>query len=140
MEGLNFRWATAADTEKFTLWAIKNRQIPVDDIKRAMKENNPTSTVLVVTLHDEPILFVPLYLVARIAFLGFNPESSAEQRLAAMEMMLLAVKAFAATWSISEINTLTKSGYPVAQWAESHGFKAENRELFELVIGSENRN
>lgn len=139
MDGLNFRWATAEDSEKFALWAVKNKQIPIEDIKRAMKENNPTATVLVVTLNDEPVLFVPLYLTARIAFLGFRPESTAEDRLAAMEMMLLAIKAFAATWSIAEINTLTKSGYPVAQWASAHDFSVEDRELFELRLYEEKK-
>lgn len=137
MEGLNFRWATAEDSADFARWAVQNKDIPIKDIKACKKEKNPTATVLVITLHEKPILFVPLYLVARIAFLGFNPESSAKERLAAMEMMLVAIKAFAANWGITEINTLTKSTYDVAKWASRHGFKPEDRELFALSITDE---
>jgi len=99
-----------------------------------MKENNPTSTVLVIEKDGEPVLYVPMYCTMRIAFLGFNPEAAASLRLEAMELMLKAVKLFAATYGVNEITTLTKSAYNVAQWAQAHGFTPEDRELYTAQV------
>lgn len=130
MEDIQFRFATPADAGAFATWAARNPQIPAKDVEAGMKENNPTATVLVIELHGEPILYVPIYCAVRIAYLGFNPDSTPAERLAAMDAMLPAIKAFAANFGITEINTLTKSNYPVAKWARKHGFSADDRELY----------
>lgn len=130
---MNFRFANAEDAAPFAKWAAENPDIPTKDIAAALKENNPTATVLIVE-DDEgrTILYVPIYCTVRIAYLGFNPAADARERISAMNKMLEAIKAFAANFGINQVDTLTKTGYPVAQWAEKHGFNPEDRELFEL--------
>ncbi len=127
---MTFRFATPADAPAFAEWAAKNPEIPQKDLEASMKKNNPTATVLVVEENGVPLLFIPVYLTMRIAYLGFNPENTREQNLAALEAMLPIVQAFARIWHINEVDTLTKSDIPVAQWAAAHGFEAEDRELY----------
>lgn len=129
---MTFRFANPEDAEPFAAWATDHPDIPARDIKAAMKENNPTATILVIEDEGTPILYVPLYCSVRIAYLGFNPIADQRLRIAAMNTMRTAIMAFAANFGINQVDTLTKSGYAVAQWAEKHGFKAEDRQLFEL--------
>jgi hypothetical protein len=132
---MTFRFATPDDAPAFAAWAAQNPQIASKDLQAGMKENNPTATVLVVEEDGAdgkkvPRLFLPVYLTMRIAYLGFNPDNTREQNLAALEAMLPALKGFAAIWHINEVDTLTKSNIPVAQWAAAHGFEVEDRELY----------
>ena len=131
---MTFRFAEARDAEPFSKWASENRLIDRGDIKAATKEENPTTTYLVIERDGVPVLFMPVYLVMRIGYLGFNPDACSETRQLAMEQMLLAVKSFAALYQISTIDVLTKSAYPVAEWARQHGFNPDPRELFKLNL------
>jgi|SRR5215471_3929441 len=135
MGNMTFRFATPEDAPAFARWAATNPQIPEKDLKAGMKENNPTATVLVVEEEGVPRLYIPVYLTMRIAFLGFNPQNTREQNLAALETMLPCLKGFAAIWHINEIDTLTKSNIPVAMWAAAHGFTVEDRELYTVKSG-----
>jgi hypothetical protein len=131
---MTFRFATADDAESFARWAAGNRLIDRGDIKAATKEENPTTTYFVIESDGVPVLFVPSYLVQRIGYLGFNPEADKETREAAMELMLRVLKAFAIEHQIATIDVLTKSAYPVAEWARAHGFNPDARELFKLEL------
>lgn len=128
------RFAEARDTESFAKWAVENRQIDRQDIMAATKEQNPTTTYLVIEKEGVPVMFMPVYMALRIGYLGFNPEAGREQRQAAMEMMLRAVVAFAHLYQLGTVDVLTKSAYPVAKWAEAHGFNPDPRELFKLTL------
>lgn len=130
---MKFRFAEQKDAERFAQWTAENRRIDRADVKAATKEQNPTTTFLVI--EDDagvPVMFMPVYLVLRIGYLGFNPEISGVPRRDALELMLKAVQAFAFEHRISTIDVLTKSGLPVAEWARNHGFKSDPRELFTL--------
>jgi hypothetical protein len=129
-----FRFAEAGDAESFTRWVADNPQIDRGDTLAATKEQNPTTTYLVVEHEGKPVMFLPAYLVMRIGYLGFDPETDAETRKGAMEFMLQALKALAETFHVSTIDVLTKSGYPVAEWARAHGFDPDPRELFRLNL------
>jgi hypothetical protein len=133
-EGLVLRFAEARDTESFVKWAAENRLIDRGDIMAATKEQNPTTTYLVIEKEGVPVMFMPVYMALRIGYLGFNPEAGREQREAAMEMMLRAVIAFAQLYEIGTVDVLTKSKYPVAHWAQAHGFNPDARELFKLEL------
>jgi len=129
---MTFRFANPEDAAPFARWAAENPDIPQRDIEASMKENNPTATFLVIEDEGKVILAVPLFAVVRIACLLFNPEADERQKIAAMGKMREAIMAFAASFGINSVDTLSKSGYAVARWAVKHGFEQENRELFEL--------
>jgi hypothetical protein len=135
---MSHRFAMPEDAPAFARWAAENPQIPVKDLNAGRKENNPTATVLVIEEDVDgvkvPRLFLPVYFTMRIAYCGFNPENTREQSLDALENMLPFLKDFAQFWKINEIDTLTKSDIPIAQWAAAHDFKAEERELYTLKV------
>jgi hypothetical protein len=139
MPEMKFRFAEENDNERFARWAVENRLIDRRDIKAATKEENPTTTYFVIESDGVPVLFVPSYLVQRIGYLGFNPDADKATREAAMEMMLQVLKAFAAEHQIGCIDVLTKSAYPVAEWARAHDFNPDPRELFTLKVPPEGR-
>lgn len=132
---INFRFAVPEDAPAFADWAAKNPDIPVKDVKAALTENNPTCKVLIIESGGTPVLYVPVYCALRIAYLGFNPEITNEKlRVGAMNAMLLYLRAFAKEFGVNEIDCLTKEGYPVARWAEKHGFEPENRQLYTAKV------
>jgi hypothetical protein len=131
---MSFRFATQDDAPAFAEWAAKNPQIDPKDLVAGTKEQNPTTTYLVIEEDGIPRLFIPVFLTMRIAYLAFNPENTRDQNLAALEMMLPFVKGLAGTFHINEIDVLTKSTIPIAQWAQVHNFKADDRELFSLSL------
>jgi hypothetical protein len=134
IDGWTFRFAEPKDAESFSAWVARNPQIDPADIEAASQKNNPTVTYLVIEHQGEPVMFMPVYLTMRIGYLGFNPAADKERREGAMEIMLQAVKAFALAYRIGSIDTLTRSGIPVAEWARAHGFNQDPRELFTLQI------
>lgn len=139
--GFTFRFGKPEDAGRFAAWASDNPSISRRDIEAGMKENNPTSTVLVIEEDGEPLFFVPAYQVLRIAYLCFNPRIKRRKRMQALEAMLNALKGFAVFNDIREIDTLTKKEIPVAKWAQSHGFIPDDRELFTVkAIESERIN
>ncbi len=131
------RLAGADDSERFAKWIGGSTQIPVEDVKASLKENNPTSVVLVIEKHGEVVLFAPLYAVARLAFIGFNPEAAGRERLKALDALKKASQAFWGMHGVNEIETLTMEDYPVAQWALKHGFTLERRQVVKLVTPSQ---
>jgi len=133
MDEYTVRLAGAEDSEPFARWIAESTQIPVEDVKASFKENNPTSITLVIEKDGEVILFAPLYAVARLAFIGFNPEKAGRERLRAMDALKKASQAFWRMHGINEIETLTMEGYPVAQWALHHGFTVEPRQILKLT-------
>lgn len=133
---MNIRFAKPEDAQAFSNWAARNPQISRDDILAASKAENPTTTFLVVEEDGEPVFFVPVFLTMRIGYLGFKPGSSKDTREAAMEKMLEFIRALAGLYSINTVDTLTRSGIPVAEWARAHGFHADPRELFQLRVNN----
>lgn len=135
MSGWNFRLAQPSDAEAFSKWVAENPQIDPKDIEAAKKSNNPTVLYFVVENPEgEAVLFAPLYLSYTLAHLAFNPESRASEKMKAMQVILDGTVAWAAQFGLREINTLTKKGYGVAEWALAHGFEADPRELFKFDI------
>lgn len=135
---MSFRFAQPEDAPAFAAWAANNPQIAVKDLEAGMAENNSTATVLVIEEDVDgvkvPRLFMPVYFTMRIAYLGFNPENGREHNLSALETMLPELEKFARFWKINEIDVLTKSEIPIAQWASAHDFKPEDRELYTLKL------
>jgi hypothetical protein len=128
---MTFRFTEPKDAEELAQWAAENPQIDREDIRRATKKENPTTTFLVVEQDGEVVLAMPVYLMMRIGYLLFNPRAGQDAREAAMEHMLKAVQAFAMAYQVN-LDVLTKSGIPVAEWARGHGFDPDPRELFTL--------
>ena len=116
------RLAGADDSERFAKWIGGSTQIPVEDVKASLKE---------------VVLFAPLYAVARLAFIGFNPEAAGRERLKALDALKKASQAFWGMHGVNEIETLTMEDYPVAQWALKHGFTLERRQVVKLVTPSQ---
>lgn len=131
---INFRFATAEDAPAFARWVAENQQIDAKDKLAATKEANATTTFLVLEIDGIPRLFIPMYMVLRIGYLGFNPENTGDQNKEAMEAILPYLKEFARIWKVNEIDTLTRESLPVAQWAAAHGFAVEPRQLFTLRV------
>lgn len=125
MKNINLRFANSEDAVPFAEWAANNEDIPRKDIESAMAA--PGLATLVVEIDGTPILYVPLYAVLNIAYLGFNPAARRTQRLVAMDAMLKALEEFARQNKISEVQTLSKEEYPIAKWAIKHGFKVDSR-------------
>lgn len=130
---MNFRFAEPKDSAELARWAATNPQIDRGDLEAATKAQNPTTTFLVIEDEGEVILAMPVYLVMRIGYLLFNPAADRSRREAAMETMLRAVQAFAMAYQVN-LDVLTKSGIPVAEWARAHQFTADPRELFTLKL------
>lgn len=134
-----FRFATATDAQQFAEWATGNPDIPRSDIESGTREQSPTATYLIVEEDGKVILCVPAFAVLRIAYLLFNPDADAKQRVGAMNKMRECLKGFAAMFGINRIETLSREGYAVAEWAEKHGFEIEDRQLFTLTVGLEKK-
>lgn len=128
---MTFRFAEPKDAAEFARWAVGNPQIDPKDLQAATKEQNPTTTFLVIEDDGQVVLAMPVYLVMRIGYLLFNPAARKDQREAGMEKMLAAVQAFAMAYAVN-VDVLTKSGIPVAEWARAHGFSPDAREVFTL--------
>jgi hypothetical protein len=140
MSEWSFRFAEKHDAQPFADWALNNHDIPHKDIQAGTREQNPTVQYFVIENDGKVVLCVPAFCVLRIAYLLFNPDTSERERIKAMGMMREALKAFAENFGINSIETLSKEGYAVAQWAKKHEFKVEDRQLFGLTVGLENKN
>ena len=131
---LTFRLAEERDAEPFSNWIADSTQIPVEDVQASLKENNPTSVTIVIEDQEgKVILFAPTYAVAMLGFLGINPDSTPLQRGRALRALKGALQAFWKTYGVTEINTLTREDYPIAQWALANGFDVEPRTLVRLI-------
>lgn len=129
-----FRFVEEGDADVFPAWVADNPQISRKDALECDKRRNPSNTFLIIERDGVPILFMPVYMVLRIGYLGFNPAAGSEERQQALEHMLRAVEAFALIYKIGTIDVLTKTGIPVAEWARAHGFEQDPRELFKLEL------
>ena len=134
-ESYTFRLAVPDDATAFAAWAAENPQIDPKDLEAGLKRTNPTVvTFAVCDAGGKVILFAPVYAVMNLAFIGFNPEARASEKVRALETLLNGAAAFAVQFGVREINTLTKTGYGVAKWAAANGFVADDRELFRYDI------
>ena len=130
-----FRLAKPEDAEAFSKWAAENDQIDQKDLLAGTKAANPT--VLTFAVEDgegKVVAFAPFYLNAALAHLGFNPEARASEKMTALQMMLDGAAAFFVQFGVREILTLSKSEYGVAQWALTHGFESESRQLLKFDL------
>lgn len=132
--GLTFRFAQPSDAESFIKWATENPKIPKKDILASMKANNPTSVVLVIEKNGEPVLFAPIYCQINLAYLGFNPECEAKDRLKALSALQWVIAGFAFEHGVHEVTVQTSKDYPVGKWALKHGFKEESRQTFTMRV------
>ena len=129
-----FRLAEPKDAENFSRWAAQNAQIDSDDLLAGMKSNNPTVVFFVAEKDGDAVSFVPVFLTAMIAHLGFNPEASASERLKALDVLKDGLSAFYVQFGLRKIQTLTKPEYRLGEWAEAHGFERDPRELYTLDL------
>lgn len=133
LDHLTVRIANENDAEPFSKWIAESTNIPVEDVKASLKENNPTSITLVIECDGKVLMFFPTYAVALLGFLGFNPEADPRERLKAMEAAKRAAQAFWGMHGVTTIATLSREDYPVAKWALNHGFGLEPRQVLVLT-------
>lgn len=134
MKSLTFRLADQRDVEPLSQWVGESTQIPIRDVQASLKENSPTSVMMVIEDEEgKTILAAPTYAVAMLGFIIFNPEASGRERIHGLEALKGAAQAFWASYGVTEINTLTHEHYQVAQWAQKHGFELEPRKVLRLV-------
>jgi hypothetical protein len=130
------RLAEPSDAASFAEWVaagIGAGLIDPNDV--ADTQINPTTLYFVATKNGEPVAFAPCYLVTMLAHMGFDPQSAPRDRLRAMQVLIDAVSAFVRErLNVREIQTLTKSEYPIGAWSLKHGFKKDHRELFRFEI------
>lgn len=135
MSEWKFRLAEPTDAAAFSEWAGRNPLIDPKDLEASRTEKNPTVVFFAVEDdHGKVIAFAPIYCMMMLAHLGFNPDSSGEERKKAMQMLLDGAIAFAVQFGIREIGTLSKEEYPVARWGMKHGFDLEPRQFFKFDI------
>jgi len=135
MSDFAFRLATPADAESFAKWAAENQQIDKKDLLNSTKEKQPTAVHFVVEDGDgKVILFAPLFAQMALAFIGFNPDTRASEKVRALDTLMDGAMAFAVQFGVRHITTLTKPEYAVAQWALKHDFDAEDRNQLTLDI------
>jgi len=127
-ESWNFRLAEPRDAEAFAKWSLENRQIDPKDRIAATKAKNPTCLYFAVEKDGVVVAFAPIYAQMILAFLCFNPETTADDRKHALQMLMDGVSAVAVQLGIHEITTLSKERYPVARWALGHGFDLDPRQ------------
>jgi hypothetical protein len=130
----NFRLAEPRDAEAFAKWVTENPQIDPKDVESARKVNSPTVLTFVAEKDGVPIAFAPLHLVALLDHLAFSSDARASEKMQAMDVLKDGVSAFMVQFGIREIHTLSREGYPVAQWALKHGFDLEPRQLLRLDL------
>lgn len=133
----NFRLAESKDAESFAKWAAENVKIDPKDLISGMKKTNPTVLFFVAEKDGVPVAFAPVYLTAMLAHLGINPEAVPADIGQALEVLTDGVMGFMVQFGVREIQTLTKPAYGLAQWAEAHGFKADERILYKLDINKQ---
>ena len=125
-----FRLAGPEDAEAFVRWSTSNPQVDPKDIVSATKAKNPTVLVFAVEKDGVVQAFAPLHVQMSLDYLGFNPDADGKDKLRAMNMLNDGVAAFAVQYGIREITVVSKTEYPVAQWAMKHDFELEPRQLF----------
>lgn len=131
---VSFRFAEARDSAEFSKWALENDKIPRKDILATLKDNNPTTVTFVIENEGVPVLFAPVYCLMNLAYLGFNPEAAAKDRLQALEALQAVLSSFAIKHGVHEITVQTSKDYPVAQWALKHEFNEEPRTTFKYRV------
>ena len=132
-----FRLAMPEDAEAFSKWVTDNPLIDPQDVQDGLNKNNPTTLTFVACLDGKPVLFAPLFLVARLAHLGFEPLCSGKERMRALEVIKDGIMAFMVQYGIREIETLSKPEYGVAKWAMRHDFEQDTRSVFRLNLNRE---
>src|SRR5579863_3692440 len=132
-----FRLAEPSDAEAFSHWSAENPQIDRKDLLLGMKANNPTVLTFVAEKDGITVAFVPVFLSAMIAHLGFDPKARASEKMKALSVLKDGLMAFFVQFGIRELNTLSKSDYGIAKWAIANGFETDGRELFRLDLTRE---
>lgn len=134
MSEWNFRLAEPTDAPAFAKWVAENEHIDDADKLAATRAQNPTVVWFVAEKNGVSVAFAPVYLQATVPHLGFNPETPAEDRKAAMRVLIDGVSGFMVQYGIREITTLSKERYPIARWATQNGFDQEARQVFKLDL------
>lgn len=137
MSGWNFRLAEPADAPAFSKWVAENEHIDDADKLAATHDQNPTVLWFVAEKDGKPVGFAPVYLQGKVPHLGFDPESSADDRKAAMTVLMDGVSAFMVQYGVREIMTLSKERYPIARWALQNGFDQDTRQVFTLDLNKQ---
>jgi hypothetical protein len=138
MSEWTFRLAEEKDAPMVAEWVkagLANGLIDPNDVQAGLKKNNPTVLGFIAERDGKPIVFCPAYCQLAVAHLAFLPDSRAAEKMSALRTMLDGLMAFSVSMGLREIVTLTKSGYPIAEFARKRlGFVADPRELFKLDI------
>ena len=129
-----YRTAEVSDAEVYTKWVKFNPLIASSDVQRAIGGGNPLCTTFVACLDGKPVAFAPVYPTWHLAHLAFSPESQADERKQAMKGLLEFASHLAVQQGIGEINTLTRSSYPMSTIAVRLGFERDDRELFRITL------
>jgi hypothetical protein len=130
-----FRMCGPEDAAKAAKWGAENTNIDQKDLLAGMKANNPTVLWFAVDNENgEPVAYAPVFLVARLAHLCFNPEARASEKLQGLNALQDGVSALMVQYGIRQIDVLSKPEYGVAKWAVAHDFVQEDRQLFTLDL------
>lgn len=129
---ITVRLAQPEDAELFAEWIANSTNIPVQDVKDSLKESNPTSVTLVMEQDGKVLLFFPTYAIGLLGFIGFNPDTTPLERARGLDAAKGALQGFWKTYGVTEVATLTKEEYPIAQWALRHGFELDSRQIVKL--------
>lgn len=129
-----FRLAVPSDAESFAKWASENPQVDAEDLLAGTKTKNPTALMFAAEKDGVVVAFGPVYMMAMLSHLGFNPDAEDKDKLRALQIMIDGVSAFAVQYGIREIGTLSKKQYPIARWAVKHGFEEDERQVFRLKL------
>lgn len=134
MKNITVRLARPEDAESFAAWAAENQAISTEDLQEFSK--HATAVTFVVEADGKPIFYFPVYAICKLGFLGFNPEADTRERLAALDSGMEALRDFARSFGISEVQftTTADESYPMLRWCQKHGFRPVDRQHFRLEV------
>jgi hypothetical protein len=134
MSEWTYRLAEISDSSLFVEWVKSNPLVDPADVHRAIGGGNPACLTLVACLDGNPVMFAPVYPTWHLACLSISPTTSADERKQALKGLLEFGCGLAVQQNIREINTLTRSSYPMSHIAARLGFERDDRELFRFTI------
>lgn len=130
------RLAKPEDAEAFSRWAVENTAIPTSDLEEFSK--HPTAVTFVVEVDGKPVFYFPVWALAKLGFLGFNPQADARERLAALNAGMEALQNFARNFGISEVQftSTADEAYPMLRWCKKRGFEPVDKQHYRLEVKS----
>jgi len=126
---LTNRMITPEDFELFSKWSLQSG-VDIEDVQATLR--NRTTFVIVTCESDtdgaeKVICFTPVYAVARIGFVAFNPEATIRERVAALPSQVESIKKIVSHFGLDDIYALGAPFCPIARWCSANGFEPERR-------------